>query len=122
MISLVKNKMKPLELNYRIFIWLCICSSNSENRWHNIRNITFTTVVMIIFIATLISSALFCRKYIENDLEVALYSILQMITTITQIYTCIAGFLSRKRITEVFSSYKTFCDERKLIIIEYLIT
>lgn len=105
--------MRPARLSYKIFSWLCVCTPTNESIWIKIGNISFTVAMMFMFNVTIISCVLYFNEISNKNLELTLYSIMNMMTSMVQFYTCIAIIILRKDIEEIFFSYERFCRKSK---------
>lgn len=97
--------MKPLNLSYRILVWLSICpSEHSATSWTKLFRLGFSIVLAIIFAMLFMGSAVFSQQNIFNDLEIALFGILQMISAATIIHSFCTAYVLRDEIIYIFQS------------------
>lgn len=104
--------MKPLKLSYRIFVWLYICPSESPTlHWTKLFGLGFSIVLAIIFALLFIGSAVFCQQNVYNNLEIALFAILQMIAAATLIHSFFTAHILRREIVYIFQSLQRIYDQ-----------
>lgn len=112
--------MRPLNLNYQLWWWLCVCppqDKEKESFWIKFRNIFFSLVIIASLIIMFISGAIFFRDHFFVNLEIALYSLLHTLSTSTQFYSFVVAYILRKKVTEIFSIYQEIFNRCKLRIL-----
>lgn len=106
--------MKPMNLSYRILVWLYICpSENSTSRWTKLFRLGISIVLAIIFALLFIGSAVFCQQNVYTNLEIALFGILQMISAAALIHLFFTAHVLRHEFIYIFRSLQQIYDQGK---------
>lgn len=104
--------MKPLNLSYRIFVWLSMChTENKASRWTKIIRFGLFLAIVTNFSLVFLSSVLFCQQNMFNNLEIAIFAIFQMIAAATLIHSMVTAYVLREEITNIFKSLQQIYDE-----------
>lgn len=104
--------MRPLNLSYRIFDWLSICQTeNTSSRWAETLRFGLFPTIVTNFSLVFLSSALFCQKNVFINLEIAIYSILQMIASTTLIHSMVTTYVLREEFTNIFKNLQQIYEQ-----------
>lgn len=104
-------KMRPLELNRRILIWMCVypCDENTT-RWKRLAYILFSILIFVLNAIGLIFSTAYFIKYVSIDLEQSLFALLQAVGEANMVYILIITFILRHKITAMLKSLSKIYD------------
>lgn len=101
--------MKPLEENYRVFTLLTICSpAKSISRWKKLFYFFLLISYILIQFILLIASFAFVLKYFSTDLENAICACLQIVASMTAIYSFITAYINCDEFKEIFDNFQIF--------------
>lgn len=106
--------MKPMNLSYRILVWLYICpSENSTSRWTKLFRLGISIVFAMIFALLFAGSAVFCQQNVFTNLEIALFGILQMISAAALIHLFFTAHVLRHEFIYIFRSLQQIYEQGK---------
>lgn len=104
--------MKPLNLIYRIFVWLSICpSENTLSSWIKRFRFGFFLALVTNFSLIFFSSAIFFQQNVFINLEIAIFSILQIITASIVIYSIVTAYVLRKKNTNIYKNLQQIYEQ-----------
>lgn len=95
-----------LELNQRIFTWLCIYPLNVNASYKSkLISIIFTGFSLTFMFFTIISSALYIIKHANPNFEGVLYATFQFFGAMSTVYMTITAYFLRPEIVKVFNMF-----------------
>lgn len=104
--------MKPMETNQKMLTMLSVLPSDrATGKWKRVLNIIFPAAVLIAHLCAIVASALFFEKFVSEDLDRAIFAILQIGGHLNMVYMLVIALILRHRINGIFGSltaiYKT---------------
>lgn len=92
--------------NKLILTWLCIHPPAEEtNRIRRLAYVAFTILVFMISFLGWLDSAIFVYRFIDTNLEAALFGILQFIAMTNVVYLTIIAYILRPKLVEVIQKF-----------------
>lgn len=115
-----KPTMKPLVTCQRVLTWVSVfpVEKNTTKR----KRLLFKILPMLLLISNIIgviSSSLFCWKYIKIDLEGSLYALFQVAGMLGMSNIIIVSFISRKKVPKIFENLSQIYKSCKKSIINF---
>lgn len=109
-IELVLNKikMKALQMNKHIFLW--INQYPNDGFVGELLPVLITTTSLVIGVLGMIASAVYINHNLLEDLESSLYALFAFISMITVIYMWIVSFIIRRKLINVFNKTQEIHD------------
>lgn len=106
--------MKVLKLNQEILTALWILPvPDYETKWIKLRNTAISFTFFLLEFTMVISSVCFIYEYINVDVELSLYALLQLSAQSSQVYMLLFGIARRHKLAEVYSNIQQIYDESK---------
>lgn len=108
------NKMNPLLTNQKVLIWLCAHSTEGvSSKPRHFYYVAFTIFVFVAYICFLAPSIAYLMKFISDDLNEALYVLIQILAIVPMINTLIIMICLRKKFIALFKQLKAIYDACK---------
>lgn len=108
-------KIKPLETNRRVLIWLCMfLPDETASKREKLTYIVFTVCGVCTILSMLAASVTFFVKFVSIDLEESLYALVKISAYLCLTYMMIVVFILRHKISDIFEKLSTIYDEREL--------
>lgn len=110
--------MESLEVNQRLFTLLCICPSRQPiKKIEQIRNIICSITIAIFLVWSFGGSFVAFSKFMmNNNLEEALYALIQVAGIGSGVYLYASAFLMRSDITELFDCFQEMYDSCECVL------
>lgn len=106
--------MRPLELCQRVMMWFCgIPPDEDAAKWKRMAYTAFVSGIIMVHLASVISSAEFIRRNVSVDLEITLLALTCNIGSSTALYQSVATVLLRHKMIEIFNSLSKIFEESK---------
>lgn len=97
--------MKPLQMSQLILTWLSLCPPDENiKKRQKIAYFLFTVTMFLIEFIGFLSSIAFLLTYLRRDLNKALYSVFQIASSSSVMYTMSAVFFLRHKISKIFTN------------------
>lgn len=110
----IKFKMKPLKESYKWLVLCYICSSCKPlNRLKKFRNICVSIGFLLVQIASLIASFMFCVNNFHSDLPNSISACFQVAGLLAGTFIQVNGFFLRKKFNDTFNAFQIFYDLSK---------
>lgn len=107
-------KMKPLETNQRVLIWLGVLRApDTTNIFMKIFHILTTFIAFSIVLTSLSASVTFFLRYVRIDLEESLYALFQIASFSGLSYIIMFAFVMRNRTNVIFDKLTQIYNECK---------
>lgn len=99
-------KMKPLQTNKRMLIWLCMCSPNSKdtNVWKKVSHIAFSLMIFVFNLWVVIAHLAYFWTYRSTHLDESLFALTNATAFSVVMYSMIYAFFTRRRTRRIFKN------------------
>lgn len=99
-------KMKPLQTNKRMLIWLCMCSPSSKdsNVLTKVYHIAFALTVFIFNLWVVVAHLAYFRKFRSTHLDDSLFALTNATAFSVVMYSMIYAFFTRRQTRRIFKN------------------
>lgn len=111
--------MKVFYIIQRVFTLLSILPSSTEIKWLTI--VLYKLIIcaiILIFLISDISSILYFKNHLKNDLENAIYALFQIAAISCSLHNLIGAIFLRQKIKEIIKRYQNILDSSKISCID----
>lgn len=107
--------MTPLSFNRKWLYWLSVyCDENDKSQGKTMLRFAFTACIILINTIALMSSVTFFMKYMQINLEAALYAFSLIIAFLGCLYIILITLFMRQKITTIFSNLSKIYESSKI--------
>lgn len=98
-----------------MFGWLCACPADELlSQWRKRMFILICVASFVIIFGIFVASLIYFTNYVSTDLKESLYGLCHAIGYITIVNMILVGFIYRKKISKLFTSFSDMMTASKL--------
>lgn len=100
------SKMKPLQTNKRMLMWLCMCSSNSKdtNLLKKVYHIAFALMVFVFNLWVVVAHLAFFWSFRATRLDESIFALTNATAFSVVMYSMIYAFFTRHQTRRIFKN------------------
>lgn len=102
--------MKTFGGSHRLFTWLCVCPTDTSNKFQKFKNYLFTIFAFVIGMTGFFASVAFILIYLTTDLVNSLCAGFQVSGLFSVYLTLIMAYTQRAKVMQCFENFQQFYD------------